>query len=101
MLHVSVLLDRSQATLHSSKPCAGSQVQIFQCYCIFVIHTKIHLFENITVLPFLSYFPLAASVFLCCFIYRYEHGCGVGIVVITICPISMYVPAVQLYVTFA
>jgi hypothetical protein len=34
----------------------------FNAIAYFVLHTKIHLFENITLYPFLPSFPLAASV---------------------------------------
>jgi hypothetical protein len=36
-------------------------LKIFKCYCIFVVHTKIYLFENITLHPFPCHPPLVAS----------------------------------------
>jgi hypothetical protein len=51
-------------------------VSIFQCYCIIVVHTKIHLFEDKTVSPFPRHFPLAATMFVGTHIRGgHKHGC--------------------------
>jgi hypothetical protein len=47
---------------------------------------KIHWIENITLFLFLSYFPLAVSLFLCCFVQPDEYRCG-GVAIVTFIPL--------------
>jgi hypothetical protein len=50
---------------------------IFACYCIFVVHTKVHLFENTILYSFLRcYFPVAASAFSVMYNVCSDRLCG-------------------------